>query len=226
MSSAALFKLGGAVLAGGALAYILLTIGGDIATGSGAQHFKSPLYAPVSTLQAVAGFAILLGLFAHYSRQHVEAGKLGLIGLIPLTGSIVLYAIALPLMGAVLFSWLVTQPATQHSLEGTNGPAGLMIFFSLSTLLNLVGIACYGIATWRARIFNRVTAGVLVAGGALAVVGFMVGSSDPGLPAWISDLPGQVFMAALAFLGLQLVAMENDSARQEHVVGRAAQPTT
>jgi hypothetical protein len=203
MSPSLLFRLCGWALAVGAIAYVVATLGGDIALGQGPQHFRSPLYAPVSVLQAVAGFMILVGLAGHYARQHEQAGRLGLVGALSLSASIVLYAVALPVMAAVMFSWLAAQPAS-HALEGNNGPAGLFVFFMLSTVLNVVGIVCYGIATWRADVANRAAAGVLIAGGALALVGFFVGSSTPDLPAWVSDLPGQVFIAALAWLGVEL----------------------
>ena len=204
MSSSFLFRFCGWTLALGAAGYIVLTLGGDVALGQGPQHFQSPLYAPISVLQAVAGFAILVGLVGHYGRQHAAAGRLGLIGALALSASIALYAFALPVMSAIMFSWLAAKPTMQHALDGNNGPGGLFVFFILSTVLNLVGIVCYGIATWRAGVAGKAAAGVLIAGGALALVGFFVGSSSPDLPAWVGDLPGQVFIAALAWLGLQL----------------------
>ena len=217
MSSSLLFRLAGWSLSVGSVVYIVLTLGGDIALGQGPQHFTSPLYAPISSLQAVAGLAIVLGLTGHYARQHEPAGKLGLVGFVPLLVSITLYAFALPLMSAIIFSWLAEQPATRHALEGNNGPGGLFVFFIVSTLLNLVGIICYGIATWRAGIFSKAAAGVLLAGSLLAGIGFIVGISSPNLPAWVSDLPGQIFIAALAWLGFQL-ATEHSSIRR--AVGR------
>ncbi|MDQ6876894.1 MAG: hypothetical protein M3082_04200 [Candidatus Dormibacteraeota bacterium] len=204
MSSSFLFRLAGWSLGVGSVVYIVLTLGGDVALGQGPQHFTSPLYTPISALQAIAGIAIVLGLTGHYARQHAPAGKLGLIGFVPLVVSIALYAFALPLMSAILFSWLAGQPATRHALEGNNGPSGLVVFFVTSTVLNLVGLICYGIATWRASIFGKWAAGVLLAGGLFAVIGFVVGSSSPNLPAWVSDLPGQIFIAALAWLGFRL----------------------
>ncbi|HSP08788.1 MAG TPA: hypothetical protein VLU92_04245 [Candidatus Dormibacteraeota bacterium] len=204
MTSTLLFKICGWTLGLGSVAYIVLTIGGDIVLGQGAQHFGSPLYAPVSALQGVAGFLMLVGFAGHYGRQHSKAGRLGFLGAVSLSASIALYAFALPVMSAIMFSWLAAQPATRHALEGNNGPGGLLVFFILSTVLNVVGIVCYGVATWRAGIAGKAAAGVLVAGGVLALVGFFVGSSSPDIPAWVSDLPGQVFIAALAWLGWQL----------------------
>jgi hypothetical protein len=200
-------------MAVGAAAYIVLTLGGDVFLGQGSAHFTSPLYAPVSTLQMVAGFALLLGLTGHYARQHARAGRLGLIGFVPLVASIALYAFALPLIGALIFSWLAGQSATRSLLEANKGPSGFFLFFVVSTLLNLVGIIFYGIATWRAGIFSKAAAGVLIAGSVLAFIGFMVGSSSPNLPAWVSDLPGQIFIAALGWLGFQL-ATEPVSVRE------------
>lgn len=203
MPSSLLLRFCGWTLAVGAAGYIVLTLGGDVALGQGAQHFRSPLYAPISALQAVAGLMILIGLAGHYASQHSSAGRLGLIGALALSASIALYAFALPVMSAIMFSWLATQPATAHALEGNNGPGGLFVFFILSTVLNVIGIVCYGIATWRARVAGKGAAGTLIAGGALALVAFFVGSSSPDLPAWLGDLPGQVFIAALAWLGVQ-----------------------
>ena len=74
----------------------------------------------------------------------------------------------------------------------------------ISTVLNFVGIACYGIATLRAGVFSRTAAAVLMAGAALALVGFVIGSSSENLPAWVSDLPGLIFIAVLGWLGLEL----------------------
>lgn len=204
MSPSFVFRFCGWTLAFGAAGYIVLTLGGDVVLGQGPQHFLSPLYAPISALQAAAGFAILIGLAGHYGRQHSAAGRLGLIGAVALSASIALYAFALPIMSAIMFSWLASQPTMQHALEGNNGPGGLFVFFILSTVLNLVGLVCYGIATWRAGVAGRAAAATLLAGGALALVAFLIGSSSPDLPAWVSDLPGQVFIAALAWLGVQL----------------------
>lgn len=204
MSSSTLFRLAGWTLGAGSVVYIVVTLSGDLALGEGAQHFLSPLYAPLSSLQAIAGLAIVLGLTGHYARQHARAGRLGLIGYVPLVASVALYAFALPLMSAIIFSWLAGHPATRSMISGDNGPSGLVVFFIVSTLLNLVGLIAYGIATWRARIFSKWAAGVLLLGGLLSVIGFVVGSSSPNLPAWVSDLPGQVFIAALAWLGFRL----------------------
>ena len=123
MSSSVLFRIAGWSLCVGSIVYIVLTLGGDVVLGQGPQHFTSPLYSPISALQAAAGVAIVLGLTGHYARQHEPAGKLGLIGFVPLFVSIALYAFAFPLMSAIIFSWLAGQPATPHALEGNNSPS-------------------------------------------------------------------------------------------------------
>lgn len=204
ISTMPIMRLAGWTLTLGAAAYVVLTLGGDVLGGQGSSHFTSPLYAPVSTLQAVAGFTLVLGLTGHYARQHARAGKLGLVGFVPLIASLSLYAFALPLMSALIFAWLAGQPAGRALLGPNSGPPGLLLFFMISTVLNVVGIACYGIATWRAGVFSKAAAAVLIAGAALALLGFVIGSSSESLPAWVSDLPGLVFIAALGWLGLEL----------------------
>lgn len=54
-------------------------------------------------------FAAVPTNLSAYARQHEAAGRLGLIGAVALSASIALYAIALPVMSAVMFAWLAVS---------------------------------------------------------------------------------------------------------------------
>jgi hypothetical protein len=216
MSTWRVFRLAGWGLGIAAGAWLIASLFSDLVFGGqDPSHASSPLYGPVQAVSFVAGAVTALGLAGHYVRRFSAFGKLALVGFTALFLSIEVFG-AVSAIGATFVPWLEATSAGRHMLSGDGGPAALFVFFIGATLLQVIGCITYGIANWRAGM-SRFAAVLLIASGALAVPGFVVGGPDSNIPAVVGDLPGLLFVAGLAWLGFE-VAFE----RSPGIVDRGA----
>ena len=114
-------------------------------------------------LKLLGFFLLLLGLVGLYARQSVEAGVLGLIGFLAaflgtmlVAGDWWFEAFAVPYLAGV---------APQALAEGASGT--LVVGGLAGFVLFALGWVLFGLASFRARVFPRWTAIVLIVGGAL-----------------------------------------------------------
>jgi hypothetical protein len=114
-------------------------------------------------LKLLGFFLLLLGLVGLYARQSVEAGVLGMIGfLVAFLGTMLVAgdwwfeAFAVPYLAGA---------APQVLAEGASGT--LVVGGLAGFVLFALGWVLFGVASFRARVFPRWTAIVLIVGGAL-----------------------------------------------------------
>lgn len=179
MSLKTLYRLSGVALVAGALMFAV----GYLLTphGEGLDAYASPLYVPGGVLTLVGALLALIGLPGMYAWQAHKAGKLGLIsfamtflGLAVLevsTGSV--FTFVAPVLAANPETQeLVAQPG---ALDQALGPAFLAYMAPGLLGLNL-GILLLGIATFRAGVFPRGAAIILIVGApATFVLGGLLG---------------------------------------------------
>lgn len=123
----------------------------------------------VSVLFMVGGVLILLGLVSIYARQSEEAGILGLIGFLAAFVTMTLVVGAFWTFTFVAPSVAMEAPAFLDN-EQVAGP--LNTGFMLTFMSFPVGLALFGIATLRARVFPRIAAAALTLGALLSFAPF------------------------------------------------------
>lgn len=140
--------------------------------GLGPERFSeqaaTSAWTAMSVLFMAGGVLILLGLVSIYARQSEEAGILGLVGFL---AAFVTMALVVGVFWTFTFvapSLAIEAPAF---LDGE--PAGpLGIGFMLTFMSFPAGLALFGIATFRARVFPRIAAVALTLGALVAFAPF------------------------------------------------------
>jgi hypothetical protein len=148
----------------------------------------------------------LLGFTGLYARQVEKAGWLGLAGYLLVT---IFYAIEMcfafmePLVLPLLVSMAPTFVESVMGMSsGAGGPMNLGAFaviFHIQTVLYLLGLLLFGIATFRARILSRWAAVLLAFSGPIAIILSL-------LPHQIARLAAMPMGIALAWLGYSLLS--------------------
>ncbi len=149
----------------------------------------------LSTMYLIGVLLLLVALVGLYARQSEAAGALGLVGfLVALVGTGLLVGMMWTL-AFVVPSAAVEAPAFLDA-EETAGPPDMG--FMLSGIAVAVGWALFGVATFRARVFPRKAAIVLIIGALLT----------------IAPLPATTLVidVAVAWLGLALLSGQRASA--------------
>ena len=166
------------------------------------ESLSSEPYAIQSVLKLVAAVLLLLGLFGLHARQAEAAGPLGTAGFLAafsgtalVVGSFWATAFFAPAMVAM-------DPVAFDAGEGP--PGRLADAFVVTMAAFVLGWALFGVASWRARVYPRAAALLLVCGSPLALGTLLV----VGFPT------GVFFSAAVAWLGYTLWSEKGFPARQ------------
>jgi hypothetical protein len=154
----------------------------------GAQSANSPVHTLKSGLALLALYALLLALTGLYLRQADAAGKLGLAGyLIAFLGTLLI-------AGDWWFESFIAPQIAAVAPEVMSGAiTGSMAVGAAARFgLFAVGWTTFGIATFRADVFPRPAAALLILGG---LVGILAGSTPYQVPLAI----------AVGWIGLSLM---------------------
>jgi len=181
-----------------AAALIVVSQGLNLALGlaMGAQSADSVVYTVRYGLALFAMYALLLALTGLYLRQAAHAGRLGL------AGYLVAFLGTLLVAGDWWFeSFIVPRIAATAPEVMTGAISGSLLVGAAATFgLFAIGWITFGIATFRANVYPRPAAVLLIIGG---VVGILAGSA-----------PYQVPLAlAVGWIGFALMRSE----RRAHV---------
>ena len=212
MTSSNLVRVGGlAAVAAGALLLIadvwnlLLEV-----LGAYPENFSdiavTTTWTVFSSMFLIGALLLLVALAGLHARQSEAAGAFGLAGFLAALVGTGLLAGMFWTLAFVVPSAAIEAPAFLNN-EETAGP--LDTGFMLSGIAVAVGWALFGVATFRARVFPRTAAIVLIAGALITIV----------------PLPATTLLidVAVAWLGVNALKAEGraPSARQ---VGATAQP--
>ncbi|MDP9425454.1 MAG: hypothetical protein M3P37_05310 [Actinomycetota bacterium] len=156
------------------------------------ESLGSEPYAIQSVLKLAAAALLLLGLFGLHARQAEAAGPVGTMGaLAAFCGT----ALVLGSFWATAFFAPAMAAANPASFDALQGPPGRLAgAFVVSMATFVLGWMLFGAATWRARVYPRAAALLLVFGSPLALGTLMV----VGFPT------GVFFSAAVAWMGYTL----------------------
>lgn len=151
-----------------AAAMIIVSQGLQLALGlaMGPQPADNVLHSVKYALALIATIALLFALTGLYLRQAHAAGTLGLVG----------YVVAF--IGTVLVagdwwfeSFIVPQIAAVAPEVMTGAITGSMVFGAVATfILFALGWTIFGIATFRANVYPRPAAVLLIIGGAVGIL--------------------------------------------------------
>ena len=196
MSLQVLSRLVGPVsVVAAALIVVSQTVNLGLGLALGAQSANSPVHSLKYGLALFAMYALLLALTGLYLRQANAAGKLGLAGyLIAFLGTLLI-------AGDWWFESFIAPQIAAVAPEVMSGAiTGSMAVGAAATFgLFAVGWTVFGIATFRANVFPRPAAGLLILGG---LVGILAGSTPYQLPLAI----------AVGWIGVSLMGSQHDSA--------------
>ncbi len=149
-------------------------------------------YAIQSVLKLAAAVLLLLGFFGLHARQAEAAGSLGTAGfLAAFSGT----ALAVGSFWATAFFAPAMAASDPAGFDALNGPPGrLASAFVVTMAAFVLGWMLFGVAAWRARVYPRAAALLLILGSPLALGTLMV----VGFPT------GVFFSTAMAWLGYTL----------------------
>lgn len=141
--------------------------------GTGPEKFSeqaaTPSWSVMSVLFMSGGMLILIGLVSIYARQAEEAGILGLVGFLAAFVSMALVVGAFWTFTFVAPSAAIEAPAF---LDNDQAAGPLNLGFMLTFMSFPVGLALFGLATFRARVFPRVAAAVFTLGALVSFAPF------------------------------------------------------
>jgi hypothetical protein len=196
MSIQGLSRLVGPVsVAAAALIIASQTLNLALGLALGAQSANSPVHTLKYGLALFAVYALLLSLTGLYLRQADAARKLGLAGyLIAFLGTLLI-------AGDWWFESFIAPRIAAVAPEVMSGAiTGSMAVGAAATFgLFAVGWIVFGIATFRANVFPRPAAGLLIVGG---LVGILAGSTPYQVPLAI----------AVGWIGVSLLRSNEGSA--------------
>ena len=189
-----------AVLAGAMFAAILPINPPDVFAPVNTSSFI--LITSLKTAMSIFG---LLGITGLYARQVEKTGWLGLAGYLLLT---IFFALQmcfsfieptiLPLLTSVAPAFVESTLAMRSGAVGSMNLGALATVYSLTSILFILGLLLFGIATFRARILPRWAGALLALSGPLA--GIMFGL----LPNQLDQLTAIPTGVALVWLGFAL----------------------
>ena len=190
MSSSNLIRWGGlaAMLAGASfVAADLLSLSISPKFPSSVSLLSEP-YAIQSVLKLIGAALLLLGLFGLHARQTEAAGPLGTAGfLAAFSGT----ALAVGSFWATAFFAPAMAAMDPVAFDAGQGPPGrLADAFVVTMTAFVLGWMLFGVAAWRARVYPRAAALLLIFGsplalGTLLVVGFPTGVFFSAAVAWL-----------------------------------------
>jgi hypothetical protein len=153
-------------MASGCASILFWIMAGWTGTFTGAAVVQGAAWIPAQTLHVIAALLAVFGFMSVYAAERHRAGLSGVI------------AFGLATTGNVLFLVdgviaLVIFPALAHSIPAALEASGVMNQGAMLTLfiaiaaINMIGQVAFGIVTWRAGLFPRPAAALLVIGGLL-----------------------------------------------------------
>jgi hypothetical protein len=194
VSTTTSYRLSGLALIIGSVLSIIYSVSEAFIGGP----FPEALAGSVAVIGSLIGFIgsalVLLGLPGVYTRQMKPAGILGLLGFLFVWYVILFQGVLIPFTSVTVVPVIVTDAASRHLLA--NGPFASFDPFDYVNMMGATfGVLLLAIATWRARVFPRWTAWLLI-------VTFVLNTASliPFIPGALGNIA--LVFGALTFAGL------------------------
>jgi hypothetical protein len=203
MSYLQLLRLSGASLVVGAVVSVIATLYSALVfVGTDPSPYaNNALWVPISLLGAVGTALLILGLPGMYARAMDAFGLLGLIGIVLIFLTGLMFGVFFNLVGAVLVPYLASH--APDVFKG-NGPPSFFPFFIIGTIIELAGTVLLAVPFLRSRALPSWVGYVLIASAVGAVVGFfLTGPNGPNntLTSLIGNAGALLLFVALGGIG-------------------------
>jgi hypothetical protein len=190
MSSRTL-RMSGWLLLIAAVLSLVTTVLGIVIPGPAGPNGPPPNV--VNILNLVAGILFLISLPAAYIVQKKQVGTLGLIGIIAIGLTALLFDIVLSI---IIF---IVAPSTPPPAGATGGPPPfLFALFIGGSVLELIGGCLFGFKTIQARVFPAAIGWLLILGAILNAIDFPLQGTISTI---VSTASSVLFFAGLGWLG-------------------------
>jgi hypothetical protein len=215
MSHAQLIRLSGVALVVGAVISFVQTLVSALAFPGQdpTPYANGSLFVPSALIGFGGAVVLMLGLPGLFARSPQGFGVVGLVGLILIFITGLMFAVFFNLFSALLLPYLATHAP---SVFKGNGPPSFFPFFIIGTVTQVAGSVLLAIPLVRGRVFPRWPGYVLLASAVLAVVGFFVsgpnGPSNVAVTLLSNAAPLLLFVAlgAIGFRMLQGAEVKTD----------------
>jgi hypothetical protein len=200
MKESTLHVLGGfALIGGGMFTAMFWILAADVGSFLGADSVRHPLWAPSQWFHVLGALLTLFGLIALYGAQRAGTGVATLTGFaLAIMGTVLFFADGF--VGLVIFPALARSAPWVLSRTGVMNSGTVLTAFTLSAVVNLMGLTVFALAMLRDGLFPRTALMLFLAGGALF-------NLPPGpLPMLLLALGGVIWAAGAIWLGLALQA--------------------
>lgn len=155
-----------ALMASGCASILFWIMAAWTGTFAGAAVVQQPAWIPAQTLHVIAALLAVFGFMSVYAAERNRAGVSGLIAFGLATTGNVLFLVD-GLIALVIFPALAhSVPAALEASGVMNQGATLTLFITIAAI-NMIGQVAFGVVTWRAGVFPRPAASLLVIGGLL-----------------------------------------------------------
>ncbi|HLZ61784.1 MAG TPA: hypothetical protein VKR06_32990 [Ktedonosporobacter sp.] len=190
----------------------ILLIGAVISIGATALQFvipgplgqNGPPSTVVTVVNVIAGLLLLGGLPAVYRAKSKQLGTLGLLGIVAIWLTALLFDLVLGII-----TILVVSKAPASSLSGAPPPA-LFALFIVGTVLQLLGGLLLGLRIIQTGAFPKLIGWFLIAGGVLAAISFPLDGVSSTI---VNTLSSLLFFVALGWLGYAIATQVREAAR-------------
>jgi hypothetical protein len=168
-------------------------------------YVKDPAWAATNLIGVVAVLLVIVGLPGVYASRADRAGGMGLIALVSIGITGLMFPFFFGLVSVMILPWLADMAPSVVS--GSNsGPPSFFSYFITGTVIQLVGTVLLAILFLGGRLLPRWIGYVFAASSILAVVGFFLnGQNAPSnvIINLISNLSPLLMLAALTYMGHQ-----------------------
>jgi hypothetical protein len=197
MSSRTL-RMSGWLLLSAAVLSLVTTVLGIVIPGPAGPNGPPPNV--VNILNLVAGVLFLISFPATYLVQKKQVGVLGLIGMIALWLTALIFDVVLSITIFIL------APSAPSSTGGP--PPFLFALFIGGSVLELIGGVLFGLKTIQARVFPAVIGWLLILAAVLNAVGFPLQGTVSTI---VSTASSVLLFGALGWLGYLIAARASEA---------------
>ena len=198
MTDSALGRTGAvALMASGCASMLFWIMAASAGTFAGAAAVQQAAWIPGQTLHVIAALLAVFGFMSVYAAERHRAGVSGLIAFVLVTTGNVLFFVD-GVIALVIFPSLARSiPAALETSGAMNQGMTLVLFVTIAAI-NMIGQVAFGVITWRAGVFPRPAAALLVIGGTLF-------NLPPGpVPMIVLAVGGVLWGVAASWLGWSL----------------------
>lgn len=155
-----------ALIGSGCASILFWIIAASAGTFAGAAVVQGSSWIPAQSLHVIAALLALFGFMGVYAAERHRTGSSGLVAFVLATMGNVAFLVD-GVVALVIFPSLARSAPTTLDASGAMNQGATLALFIVIAAINLIGQVAFGVVTWRAGVFARSAAALLVIGGIL-----------------------------------------------------------